>query len=183
MAGTIWERFEHDPRRPENAPLRASDRDRDVVQDVLDKAFADGRLDREELDERTDQLLASKTLGQLPALVRDLVSTSNAPARSAPADLQAEAEQRYQRRVRDALWSFLTPTLICWVIWAVTGAGFPWPIFVMLSGLGLLKLLTSRADTIASIEHNLRRQEQRRIEKHARNQRRSLGPGPWPFSE
>src|ERR1700754_3810220 len=109
MAGMIWERFEHDPRRPENAPLRASDRDRDVVQEGLDKAFADGRLDREELDERTDPRLATKTLGQLPALVRDLVSTSNAPVRTAPADLHVEAEQRYRRRVRDALWSFLTP--------------------------------------------------------------------------
>jgi len=47
-----WERFSHDPRAVTNAPLRASDLDRNVALDALSAAYADGRLDREEYDER-----------------------------------------------------------------------------------------------------------------------------------
>ena len=50
---TLWDRFPHDPRLEANGPLRASDRDRDVVTDVLATAYSEGRLTREELDERT----------------------------------------------------------------------------------------------------------------------------------
>ena len=74
MAGSIWDRFEHDPRRPENAPLRASDKDRDLVHDLLGTAYAEGRLTREELDERADRVNAARTLGELPPLVSDLVA-------------------------------------------------------------------------------------------------------------
>ena len=52
---SIWERFSLDPRHPENARLRASDRDRDVVSDLLGTAYAEGRLTPEELDERSDR--------------------------------------------------------------------------------------------------------------------------------
>ena len=48
----VWGSFQHDRRDPAVAPLRASDADRDVVHGVLTEAFADGRLDREEHDER-----------------------------------------------------------------------------------------------------------------------------------
>ena len=69
----MWASFQHDPRDPAVAPLRASDADRNVVHGVLTEAFADGRLDREEYDERTAATLQARTLGQLPALVADLV--------------------------------------------------------------------------------------------------------------
>ncbi len=54
-AGNVWASFQHDPRDPAAAPLRASDADRNVVHGLLTEAFADGRLDREEYDERTGQ--------------------------------------------------------------------------------------------------------------------------------
>ena len=77
MSGAnIWERFEHDPRRDENARLRASDRDRDVVNDVLGTAYADGRLTPDELDERSDRVVRAKTLGELPPILDDLVAPS-----------------------------------------------------------------------------------------------------------
>ena len=44
--------FTEDPRRPDAAALRASDRDRDVVLGVLAEGYADGRLTKEEYDER-----------------------------------------------------------------------------------------------------------------------------------
>ena len=71
--GQIWSSFTLDPRRPEYAPLRASDQDRNVVHQVLADAYADGRLDREEFETRTAAVSAAKTLGELAGLVEGLV--------------------------------------------------------------------------------------------------------------
>jgi hypothetical protein len=53
--------------------LRASDTDRDRVADVLNTAFAEGRLGRDEHDERLDALVRAKTFDDLVGLTRDLV--------------------------------------------------------------------------------------------------------------
>src|SRR6187551_3686009 len=53
--------------------LRASDADRERVATVLSTAFAEGRLTREEHDERLDQLLAARTFDDLIPITRDLV--------------------------------------------------------------------------------------------------------------
>jgi len=49
----VWSSLSHDPRDPAYAGLRASDADRAVVQEVLTEAYADGRLDHDELDARS----------------------------------------------------------------------------------------------------------------------------------
>ena len=53
--------------------LRASDADRDQVATLLSTAYAEGRLSREEHDERIDQLMAAKTFDDLLPITRDLV--------------------------------------------------------------------------------------------------------------
>jgi Domain of unknown function (DUF1707) len=53
--------------------LRASDADRDQVATVLSTAYAEGRLSREEHDERVDELMAAKTFDDLIPITRDLV--------------------------------------------------------------------------------------------------------------
>jgi hypothetical protein len=176
---TMWERFPHDPRVGANAPLRASDRDRDVVTDVLATAYSEGRLTREELDERSDRAAAAKTLGELPAIVDDLVATSST-AIMPRSDRRAEAERRYRDQRRQALFQFLTPTLICWVIWlsvliGSNGTPFPWPAFVMIgTGMRYVGLATNREDTIVGIEKDLEKKERKKLEAQ---QRKELG-GP-----
>ena len=66
--------------------LRASDADRDQVATVLSTAYAEGRLSREEHDERIDQLMAAKTFDDLLPITRDLVvvGTSNPVATPQP---------------------------------------------------------------------------------------------------
>jgi len=59
--------------------LRASDADRDQVATVLSTAYAEGRLTREEHDERVDELMAAKTFDDLIPITRDLVIV-NSPA-------------------------------------------------------------------------------------------------------
>jgi hypothetical protein len=53
--------------------LRASDADREQVANLLSTAYAEGRLTREEHDERVDQLMRAKTFDDLVLITRDLV--------------------------------------------------------------------------------------------------------------
>jgi uncharacterized protein DUF1707 len=64
--------------------LRASDSDRDQVANVLDSAFAEGRLSRDEHDERIESLLHAKTFDDLVGLTRDLVVVAS-PTTPVPA--------------------------------------------------------------------------------------------------
>lgn len=173
-----WDHFAQDPRRPEAAGLRASDRDRDVVLGVLGEAYADGRLDRMEYDERSGRAAQAKTLGELPALVADLVP-DRSPRRgtdlatASPDELRAMAVRRWESHRRQALTGLLVPSLICWIIWVVSGAGFPWPVFVMLgTGMNLLRVLINKQDIVD--------EEQRRLE---RKQRKALEGPQRPDSE
>jgi DUF1707 SHOCT-like domain len=66
--------------------LRASDADREQVATLLSTAYAEGRLTREEHDERVDQLMEAKTFDDLIPITRDLVviGISNAVATPQP---------------------------------------------------------------------------------------------------
>jgi hypothetical protein len=163
-AGTVWDRFTLDPRHADHARLRASDADRDVVSDVLGTAYAEGRLTPEELDERSDQVTQSRMLGDLPPIIDDLVAAT--PALTPHGGLRAEAEHRYRQQRQNALFGFLTPTLICWAIWAATMFGqFPWPVIVtIVTGLKFVQLVTTRQDSIAAIERDLEKKERKRLE-------------------
>lgn len=164
---SLWGDFEHDPRSAGNADLRASDRDRDTVAGVLGTAYAEGRLTREEFDERSDQVAATRRLGDLPAIIADLVAST--PAALGPTALRLEAERRYRSERREAFFQFLTPSVICWVIWAwvlVNGNGtpFPWPIFVSLgTGIRAARVLTDKEDRIVSIQRRLEKKQSKQL--------------------
>ncbi|MBQ0987697.1 DUF1707 and DUF2154 domain-containing protein [Streptomyces sp. F63] len=57
---------------PSPAGLRASDRDRDRIADILREGLAEGRLTAEEHSERIDLVYRAKTVGELEPLVGDL---------------------------------------------------------------------------------------------------------------
>lgn len=52
--------------------MRASDRDRETANGLLQNAYAEGRLTKEEYDERSGRALTATTIGQLQALTADL---------------------------------------------------------------------------------------------------------------
>lgn len=175
MAGTVWERFAQDPRSKANAQLRASNADRDVVNDVLGTAYAEGRITPQELDERSDRVTQSKTLAELPPIIDDLVSTSGAaltPVSSG--ELREEAEHRYRVARQNAFFSFIAPTLICWVIWAGvlignSGTWFPWPLFVTIgTGTHFFRLVTSREDSIRTYQRQIAKQQTKELEARER---------------
>jgi len=166
--GDPWGLFALDPRARAHSSLRASDADRDVVHQLLATAYAEGRLDRAELDERTDGVARAKTLGELPGFVTDLVPTTTAPVVAARADLVASANDKFRRERIEALWGLVSVSAITWTIWAVvTPDVFMWPIFVTVAAaLNLLRILTNRRSFVES--------EVRRLEK---KQRKALPPG------
>jgi Domain of unknown function (DUF1707) len=176
----VWSSFTRDPRHSENASLRASDADRDVVHQVLTEAYADGRLDREEFDARSAEASAARTLGDLPALLEGLVPvTPQGPLGGigegllTPAQIEERAVAKWRAERRSAVLGFVVATVICWTIWAaVMFGGFPWPLFVMLgTGVNAVKTTASREELVS--------RERRRLEKR---QRKALGQ-PWKPDE
>ncbi|MFN8196236.1 MAG: DUF1707 domain-containing protein [Nocardioidaceae bacterium] len=168
LGGDLWGRFTLDPRLPAHAGLRASDADRDLIHQALATAYAEGRIDRSELDERTDGVAHAKTLGELPTFVVDLLPVTAGPLVVAGPDLVAQAEAKFRRDRNEALWGLLSSSAVVWVIWAVVMFGaFPWPIFVTVAaGMNYLRVVTNHRDIVAD--------EVRRLEK---KQRRQLPPG------
>jgi hypothetical protein len=166
-----WGEFTADPRRREAAPLRASDHDRDVVLGVLGEAFADGRLTREEYDERSATTAGARTLGELPPIIADLVPLN--PSRSTVAtsdELDRQAVRRWEHQRREAINGFLFIAIICWTIWAVTGANFPWPIFpTLFVGLRIPQVLMNKKDIVARERERLERKQRKSIEGRRRS--------------
>ena len=62
--------------------IRVGDRDRDAVVQRLQQAFAEGRLDDDEFDQRTRAALTARHSTDLALLTRDLPETAAAPATS-----------------------------------------------------------------------------------------------------
>jgi len=187
VEGDVWSSFAHDPRDPAAAPLRASDADREVIHGVLAEAFADGRLDRAEYDERSSSVLGARTLGQLPPLVADLVPAL--PARSSSgrvplvaassADLRRRAEENYEEARRNAFLGFLGPTLICWAIWLATNVengidlshDFPWPLIVMAATLAnLVRTVSTKQQIINEEVRRLERKQAKELQRKQRDQ-------------
>lgn len=165
----FWGRFTHDPRVPAHAHLRAGDAERQLVLEALGDAFADGRLARDEFDERSGTAMTATRLGELPPLLADLVRSDRPGTALVPVDIEQRAVQRFERERREALWAFLSTSGLCWGIWAlVMYGGFPWPAIVTLvTGLNAARVHFQRADIISA--------ERRKLERRARKQ---LGPGP-----
>lgn len=63
--------------------LRASDDERDVVLQALERHVAAGRLTLDEFDQRSSAALAAVTLGDLAALTADLPELRSEPTRPA----------------------------------------------------------------------------------------------------
>jgi len=152
LVENFWESFRLDPRQAGNASMRASDADRELVRTVLADAYGDGRLTREEYDDRLNTLYGSLTLGELPSLVADLMPSGNpsaGPARLHPADLRVRGARKWRKDVEEAFAAFLVPSAICTVIWIAAGGGFFWPVFPMLFlGLNLVRTVVQRESAI-----------------------------------
>jgi hypothetical protein len=176
-ARDVWASFQHDPRDPAVASLRAADADRDIVHNVLTEAFADGRLDREEYDERTAATMQARTLGQLPPLMADLVPDrpllpAKVPlAAASSAEIQQLALNKWAKDRREALLGFVG-TLLFFGALAIFVT--PWTLIVPLFALmNLVRTLSSKSEIVDNEVKRLERKRAKEIE--ARNKKRQLG--------
>jgi hypothetical protein len=139
--------------------LLASDADRDRIAERLRAAAAEGRLTSEELEERLETAFSARTEAELESLVADLpaASVSMPPA------------GRHERRPWDSdhVRAYLGVSLMLVAIWALTGAGYFWPIWPMLGwGIGVV------ADTGGRLGRPCRR----------RSSNPGYSTGRWPSS-
>ena len=136
---------------PADPRIRASDDDRERTVTLLREHHAAGRLTVEEFNERMDKAYAAKTLGDLDALMADLpaIDLYRLPDASLPpsyrrqvpgaSSLQAAAgagglvseHGRFSPAWAAAWGSWLCVTLVCFVIWGLSGAGYLWPLWIV----------------------------------------------------
>ena len=169
MSSDVWARFEHDPRSPQAARLRASDRDRDVALEVLGEAFADGRLDHQEYDERSTAVASAKVLGDVMPHLDDLVpdepdmTLAPRPGAIVRPDIHEQAVAKWASDRREAAMGLVGLSVILWTIWAVTTfGGFPWPLIPMgFAVMNLARTVVQKQDIIADHERRLLKREKK----------------------
>ena len=173
----VWSSFTHDPRDARFTGIRASDQDRVVVAEVLAEAYADGRLDRDEYDERSERVSGIRVLGDVNGLLSDLVAPPVSGQRSlvhaSRRDLEVIAERHYRFKRREAAFSALGASLITTAIWFATcwGSGgfdpyFFWPGIVI--AITVVNLVRTAASHDEIVDNEVRRLERRRDKEQRR---------------
>lgn len=119
--------------------LRASDDDRERTAELIRRNFAEGRLDADEVDDRLGRAYDARTVGDLAALTADLpvVDPYGLP-------VPVGGLPPYRRRpagppARAGNWpavaaSWVSVSVICILIWVLTGHAFFWPVFPIAIG-------------------------------------------------
>jgi hypothetical protein len=131
---------------------RFSESDRDKIAGRLQDAFADGRLDQPEFNNRLDKLYEVSTYGELEPLVQDLppVRTHSTPAVArdtsaapAPGTFPDRHRERHIERSRGrhpvlaaggGFGGVVIVNVMIWAIIGVTSGHFPyfWPIWLLI---------------------------------------------------
>lgn len=120
--------------------MRASDADRNRVVEDLRTAAGEGRLEAAELEQRVGAALAARTAEELEPLTEDLpASSSTSTSAAAAAAASKPRPGRPLRRVGSQLQTYLVVMALLVTIWALTGAGYFWPVWPALGwGIGLM---------------------------------------------
>jgi class 3 adenylate cyclase len=115
-----------------SAGIRVSDAERDAVVTALRGHFESGRLSFDEFSERIDEAYAARTDIELDAALRELPrQPSNVHRRPRP-------HPPRRRRRGHAPWQrwaashYTFVNGICIAVWAASGAGYFWPIWVLI---------------------------------------------------
>jgi hypothetical protein len=101
--------------------IRIADADRERTVERLRRAAGEGRLEPEELEERVETALSSRTDAELERLTADL-----------PSERPARRRRRRMAGLRDhrLALAVAAPGMIS--IWALTGADYFWPMWPIL---------------------------------------------------
>ena len=128
--------MEHDPNIPGRQPdFLASDAERAQIIELLRRHHQDGRLTAEDLAERTERVNAATTFGDLDATMANLPRLLPALAPFAATE-QERTPGAARRAFYRVLFAYVVINLFLIGIWAFSGHGTFWPIWVIL-GWGL----------------------------------------------
>lgn len=119
---------------------RAGDRDRERAADRLGQALAQGYLNLDEYEQRTQAVFGAHTTGELDRILADLPLER---IRRADPRRRAARVEAARRGVRLHLAAYLVMTVVVLTVWAAvaatTGATYFWPVWPILgAGIGLL---------------------------------------------
>ena len=121
--------------------LRIGDAERERAADRLRRAAGEGRLTPEELEERLEAAFAARTEAELAPLMADLPP---APRPQPP---------RPRRRDGGELRAWAATSILLVAIWALTGAGYFWPVWPIL-GWGVFVLPSPLRGTLPACRRN-----------------------------
>ncbi len=130
----------------ETGSLRASHADRERVVGTLKSAFVDGRLEKDEFDDRVGQALVARTYAELATFTADI------PARPAPASpLLPEARPPVNKEA--VKWGLIGAGALIPPAMFVAGVFGVWPLALLsvpLLGIELIVAIVLMAVTLAS---------------------------------
>ena len=160
---------ESSSRPPVPGGTRASDEDRERVVSELNAHTVAGRLDTDELEERTQAAYSARTTAELDALRQDLPATK-AELDRAYAERRSHLTKRMVQETGGSAAAFLVGT----AIWLASGAsGQFWPVWVLLIVvLSLARNLWALYGTAADLDEFERQLNQRRARHSDRNRDR-----------
>ncbi|MFT4215813.1 MAG: DUF1707 domain-containing protein [Micropruina sp.] len=167
--GQGWSGFSADPRDPQYQQLRASDADRTNAASMLADAYAEGRLDNDEYNQRLDQAMSSKSLGELVPVLSDLTPARPASASGGPT-LQAPQRGGLQGMIgRFPRW-WLGLAVMLNLIWLMTVVGtghliYYWPMWPMLGTAIPMIMGLINGDRGGSRQDRAHRRDQRAIDR------------------
>ncbi len=118
---------------PGGSDVLASDREREQAVARLRGGGGEGRLTPDELEERVELALGARTRSELASVIEDLPDEA---ARTKPArDVEGDRDD-----MRRHLAVYSTVNLLLIVVWAISGAGYFWPVWPLVGwGVGLAK--------------------------------------------
>jgi uncharacterized protein YecT (DUF1311 family) len=156
----------------DDAPLRASDAEREQAADALRDHYAAGRLSAEEFDQRLDAAYKATTVAE-PAQLRADLPELPAARRAELSRRQAELRRQLVRQPGGSL----TPFAICTLVWVASGAdGAFWPVWVLSFPLVFVLRNISRSHGPAPDLDRV----QRELSHRARGGRRARYPRQLP---
>jgi hypothetical protein len=113
--------------------LRASDAERESTVTLLREHGAAGRLDVDELEQRVGAAYGARTRGELATLLDDLPAR---PRRAAVAPRSQRQRDHHGAHMHGDWSAFVSVSVLLVLIWALTGAGYFWPVWPI-AGWGL----------------------------------------------
>jgi class 3 adenylate cyclase len=112
--------------------MRVSDAEREAAIASLRGHFETGRLTFDEFGERVDETYAAKTDIELQHALRELPRQAAAASRAADPRAHPRRGRRRPPWQRWVLSRFVFVNGICVSVWAASGAGYFWPVWVMI---------------------------------------------------